>query len=99
MATFDFPPPPPGHYYQIKRGMLNYFKTTAGQEWRVVLMRKVWGIFPVEVSGATFYTLSQENVFKAADRAREGYFTRRRQAELNEVRKDTNFVQRTRRNK
>lgn len=92
MKTFNFPPAPSGHYFQIKRGMMASLKDS--QRWRVVLVRRVWGIFPVEVSGAQFHDLQQDCVYRAAEQAREGYFVRRALKSADKVRKATNRVAR-----
>jgi hypothetical protein len=94
-VTFNFPTPPAGHYYQIKHGVLS--NLTDGP-WRVVLMKKVLGFIPVEVTGALAAVLTQNEITKAADRARNGYFVKRALKDADYRRKNTNRVER-RRNK
>ena len=87
----NFPPAPHGHYFQVKRGVYSEYP---GAPWRVVLMRKVLGIFPVEVAGAEATGLMDEKIRAAADQAVLDFRTAQAEKAADRLRKAINRSQR-----
>lgn len=84
--SFNFPPAPPNHYFQIKNGLEDRLDAP---RWRVVLMRKRW-IFPIEVGGTELEHLTSDEVLSAALQTVQDFQLRQEARQANHQRKQLN---------